>query len=128
MKRLAEELGKPWIAVSYRSDFLTETARLLEQGPMYFVAVDPRFADKLRLIFGSTPHVDNLRTLIVGRDDLAQIPDCAPTYVMPAARARLDGLSLLTRIIPAPRVFSPDSARELLSFIVRANLAAHARG
>jgi DNA-binding transcriptional regulator YhcF (GntR family) len=126
VKRLAERLGKPWIAVSYRADFLTETARLLEQGPVYFVAVDPRFADKLRLIFSSTPHVGNLRTLIVGRDDLARIPEGEPTYVMPAARARLDGLSLLTRVIPAPRVFSAHSARELLSFVVRSNLAAHA--
>lgn len=124
VKRLAERLEKPWIAVSLRADFLSETARLLEQGPVYFVAVDPRFADKLRRIYASTAHRDNLRPLIVGRDDLAQIPEGAPTYVMQAARARLDGLPLLTRVIPAPRVLSPDSAREILSFIIRSNMAA----
>jgi DNA-binding transcriptional regulator YhcF (GntR family) len=124
VQRLAERLEKPWIVVSLRTDFLTETARLLEQGPVYFVATDPRFADKLRLTFASTAHSDNLRPLIVGRDDLAQIPEGAPTYVMQAARAELGDLPLLTRVIPAPRVFSSDSARELLSFIVRSNLAA----
>ncbi len=60
----------------------------------------------------------------MGWDDLAQIPEGAPAYVMPAARARLDDLPLLTRVIPAPRVFSADSAREILTFIIQSNMAA----
>lgn len=124
VQRLAEGLRKPHITVSLRPEFLAEIARLLEQGPVYFVAKDPRFKDKLAAMFASTARAENLRVLIAGRDDLAQIPEDAPAYVMQAARDRLEGLPLLARVIPAPRVFSEDSAKELLAFILASNIAA----
>lgn len=124
VQRLAERLGKPWIAVSHRPEFIAEISRLLEQGPLYFVATDPRFATKLAQMFASEPGLENLHVLILGRDDVSIIPSDAPTYLMPAARARLENISLLARVIPAPRVFSPDTARTLLAFIVSANIAA----
>lgn len=124
VRRLAERLGKPWIAISHRPEFIKETARLLEQGPLYFVATDPRFAGKLKEMFASTPGRENLRVLIAGQDDLSVVPERAPVYVMPAARSELEDPSLAARVIPAPRVFSPESARALLAFIVGANVAA----
>lgn len=124
VQRLAERLGRPWITVSLRPEFLAEITRLLEQGPVYFVAKDPRFANKLAEMFASTTGAENLRVLIVGRDDPAQIPQDLPTYVMQAARDELETLPLLTRVIPAPRVFSHESAKELLAVIVHANIAA----
>ncbi|MDQ3556467.1 MAG: GntR family transcriptional regulator [Gemmatimonadota bacterium] len=123
VQRLAERLGKRWIAISLRAEFLAETARLLEQGPVYFVAKDPRFEGKLAGMFASVPGAGNLRVLITGRDDLSRIPQDAPTYVMQAARGQVKNLSLLARVIPAPRVFSEDSARELLSIILSVNIA-----
>jgi DNA-binding transcriptional regulator YhcF (GntR family) len=124
VQRLAERLDKPWIAVSLRPEFIAETSRLLRQGPLYFVATDSRFATKIAQMFASEAGIDNLHVLILGRDDVSIIPSDAPTYLMPAARARLQNVSLLARVIPAPRVFSPDSARALLAFIVSANVAA----
>lgn len=124
VQEVALALGKPWIAVHLRGDFLAEVSRFLAAGPVYFVATDPRFADKLRVIFSAAPGAENLRALIVGRDDLSGIPGDAPTYVMPSARARVEGMALSSRPIPAPRVFSEASAREILTFIVRANMAA----
>ena len=124
VRRLAERLGKPWTAVSLRPEFLAEAARLLERGALYFVATDPRFARKLREMFASTAGADNLRVLILGRDDVSAIPADAPAYVMTTARDRLEDPPLLARVIPAPRVFSADSARALLTFVVNANIAA----
>ncbi len=124
VQRLAERLGTPWIGVSLRPEFIAEATRLLEQGPLYFVATDPRFAVKLAGMFASTPGARNLRVLIIGRDDISSIPSDAPTYVMPAARGQLENRALLSRVIPAPRVFSPESARAILTFIVSTNLAA----
>ncbi|MBW3571303.1 MAG: winged helix-turn-helix domain-containing protein [Gemmatimonadetes bacterium] len=124
VQRVAQALGKPWMAVHLRAGFLREVERFLDQGPVYFVATDPRFAEKLRLIFTPAARAENLRPLIVGRDDLAQVPENAPTYVMSAARPMLQDLPLRARLVPAPRVFSDESARELLSFIVRSNMAA----
>jgi hypothetical protein len=43
---------------------------------------------------------------------------------MPSARERLGDTPLTRRVVPIPRVFSTDTARELLTFIIRANIAA----
>lgn len=124
VQQVAERLAKPWIAVSHRPEFVAEATRLLARGPLYFVATDPRFAEKLARIFASAAGAGNLRVLVLGRDDVSTIPADAPVYVMPAARAELEDPALQARVIPAPRVFSAESASALLSFIVSANIAA----
>jgi hypothetical protein len=43
---------------------------------------------------------------------------------MRSAREQLGDTPLAGRVIPASRVFSAESVRELLTFIVRANIAA----
>lgn len=124
VQRMAERLGKPWIAVSLRADIVVEITRALAAGPVYFVATDTRFGDKLRAMFAGVPGGANLRPLVVGRDDLTQIPADASTYVMSRARERLGDFPALTRVPPLERTLSLDSARELLRFVVRANMAA----
>jgi DNA-binding transcriptional regulator YhcF (GntR family) len=126
VQRRARELAKPWIVVSLRPDLMSEVTRLLAKEPVYFVATDPRFGDALRRIFEPTGHASNVRLTVLGRDDPGAIPDAAPTYIMRSAREQLGHTPLAGRVIPTPRVFSTDSARELLTFIVRANLAAMA--
>ncbi len=124
VRRLAKRLKIPCIVVSLRDEFLAEIRRYLAQGRLYFVVADVRFAEKLRSMFAGTAGVANLRTLAVDRDDLSRILEGSPTYVTQAARARLGEASGRGRVIPAPRVFSSRSAHELLSFVLRANLAA----
>ncbi len=126
VQRHASALAKPWIVVSLRTDLMSEVTRILAKEPVYFVATDPRFGDALRRIFEPTGHWDNIRLIIVGRDDPAQIPDNAATYIMRSARAQLGDTPLAGRVIPTPRVFSTETARELLTLIVGANLAAMA--
>jgi hypothetical protein len=63
---------------------------------------------------------------VLGRDDLATIPDGAPTYITLSARERLGDVRIKGRIIPAARVLATESAREIISFIVGMNLAAFA--
>ena len=124
VQQLAERLGKEYLAVALRPEFIAEASRLLERGALYFVVKDPRFAQKLPGMFAAVRRPENLHALVVGRDDLSRIPAGAPAYVMSGARDQLDDESLLARVIPAPRVFSPESSKALLTCIVRANLAA----
>jgi hypothetical protein len=78
-------------------------------------------------MLGSVAPLENLRVLLLGRDDLDSIPPEAPTFVMTSARetlaARYGPRGGPGRPIHPPRSFSDDTARELLSFIVRANIA-----
>jgi len=128
VRRVAERLRKPWIAVALRPDIMRSVAQQLERGPVYYVATDPRYERKLRRMLAPFGPVSNLRVLLVDRDDLGAIPDDAPTFVMTSAREhirkRFGARRGPGRPIHPPRHFSDDAARELLAFLVRQNLAA----
>jgi len=132
VQKVAERLGKAWIAVSLRREVMRDVGRYLQNGPVYYIATDPRYERKLRRILAPLGPVTNLHVLLVGRDDLDAIPAEAPTYVMSSAReyvtSRYAGRGAPGRPIHPVRSFSDEAARELLTFIVRANMAAFAAG
>ena len=132
VQKVAERLGKPWIAVALRREVMRDVGRYLQHGPVYYVATDPRFEKKLRRMLAPLGPVSNLRVMLVERDDLDAIPPDAPTYVMTSAReyvaSRYADGAVPGRPIHPPRSFSDEAARELLTFIVRANMAAFAAG
>lgn len=127
----AERLGKPWIAVALRREIMRDVTRRLHDGPVYYVATDPRFERKLRRMLAPMAPVANLHVMLVDRDDLDAIPSDAPTYIMTSARghlaSRYAGRGFGHPIHPA-RSFSDEAARDLLTFLVRANMAAFAAG
>ncbi|HEV8176222.1 MAG TPA: GntR family transcriptional regulator [Gemmatimonadales bacterium] len=124
VRALAKRLGTPVIVITMCTDLFTEVGRLLPREPVYFVVADPRFADKLHHLFVATKGAANLRTRVLGSDDLSEIPDDAPTYLTRLARRRLGTSPLLERVLPEARVFSAESARQILSFLIRANQTA----
>ncbi|MDQ3138734.1 MAG: GntR family transcriptional regulator [Gemmatimonadota bacterium] len=123
-ERLEAKLGIPKIVITMCTDLFAEVARRLRDTTVYFVVADPRFERKLRRMFADAPDGTNFRTLVLGRDDLDAIPETAPTYLTRLARQRAGPIPLLDRVLPEARVFSEESAREVLSFMVRANLDA----
>ena len=124
VESLASRLGKPSVCATVRPDLIGGEWRLLLRHPVYVVVRDERFAETLLRFFQNTEGRENLRMMIVGRDDLASIPDGAPTYVTRSARDVLGNRTIAGQILPAARVFSADASRQLLSFIVRENLRA----
>jgi DNA-binding transcriptional regulator YhcF (GntR family) len=128
----AARYGKPWIAVVLRPEVMRNVARRLRDGPVYYVATDERVEPKLRQMLEPLGPVGNLRVLLVDRDDLGGIPPNAPTFVMTSARAWLAAHRGTTagpgQPIHPPRHLSDDSARALLTFLVRSNMAAFAAG
>lgn len=121
---LASQLGKPVTVISVRPDLLTGEWGLLLRRPVYVVVATEEFGDNLRRFFADVPDVQNLRILVVGRDDMTTIPEGAPTYITQRARQGVGDVALRGRIMPAARTISSESARELFAFIVRSNLAA----
>lgn len=122
---LALQLGKPIIVASLQTGLFAGLAELLSRETVYFLVSDPRFGEKLHRIFAGSPGAANLRALVVGTDDLAEVPPDAPVYMTGSARTRLPQGSRLRRPLPQLRALSPDTARQLLSFIIRANMAAN---
>jgi hypothetical protein len=126
---LAARFDKPCIVASLRPDLTDEIRRLLRAGPLYFIGTDPRFAEKLRRDFAGVPEGDHLRTVVLGQDDPAGIPEGAPAYVLRTARDILGGPPPQVRALPSLRAFSAETARAILGFMVRENhRAAAARG
>lgn len=118
---VAARLGAPVIAVDVRADLIgLEWLDLLRQ-PVYVVATDASFVTLLRSFFASTPGAQNLRPVLLGRDSLSSIPRGATTYITQSARERLGDTPIPGRVVPPARVFSADSVRELLAFVVRKN-------
>ncbi len=120
----ARQLGKPAISVALRRELLDDLTRHLAAGPLYLIGSDPRFRDAVRAVFAPTGHAEHLYVPIIGEDDLSAIPADAPAYIMGRAHRLLGDHALAQRVTPIRRVFSRDMARELLSFIVRSNIAA----
>jgi DNA-binding transcriptional regulator YhcF (GntR family) len=128
----AEALGKPCIAVGLKPEIMEGVAQRLHDGAVYYVATDERYEEKLRRMLAPMAPIANLRTLLIGRDDVAQIPPNAPTFVMTSARKHMEShfgtAAGRGQPIHPARQFSDAAARELLSFLIRANGAALAAG
>ncbi|MEO6568600.1 MAG: winged helix-turn-helix domain-containing protein [Opitutaceae bacterium] len=120
--QLAERLGVPMIAVTMCSDLFAEVNNLLVVGEFFFIVSDGRMRRKLEFVFEESEHRERLRILVAGQDDLRVIPDDAPIYITRLTRTRLDGSPLLTRCLPEARVFSEESARELMTVVIQAGL------
>ena len=121
---VAAALGKRLIVVDLRPDLLEGEWRLFLRHRVYVVVEDERFATSLRHFFADTPGVENIHPLVAGRDDVAAIPDDAPVDVTRSARARLGDARVGGRLLPAARLFSAEASREIIDFLVGANLDA----
>ena len=123
VQRLGARLEKPVVVATLRPDLVAEIARLLAEGPLYFVGTDPRFERKLHQLYRDAP-AGHLRIVLVGRDDVHAIPEGSPAYVMRTARDLLGGVPSHLRPLSTLRAFAPETQREFLRFILRGNAAA----
>ena len=127
----AQRLDKPWLAVALRPEALGAAGRALREGIVYFIATDQRFQPKLLRMLATVGPTANARVLLAGTDDLDIVPSNAPTFVMTSARSHVAdryGARGLGIPIHPPRSFSDETAQQLLTFLVRANMATLAAG
>ena len=127
VEALGASLQKVVTVIDVRADLVIGEWALLLRRPVYAVVSSPEFEVMLRRFFAEVAGAENLRVLVLGRDDLGSIPADAPTYVTQAARRALGDTVVRGRILPASRTISAESAREIFDFIVRANVEAASR-
>lgn len=124
VRQAAGMLDRPVLVLAVRPDLVGGEWRMLLRRPVHVLVADAGFVPALRAFFAEIPGADNLRPLVVGRDDLSVIPDGAPVYVTRGARELLGDAPVRGRLLPTARLLAPESVRELIRFIVRANLDA----
>lgn len=127
VQELGRELRKPVIAIAARPDLAIGEWALLLRRPVYAVVATPAFGEMLLRFFAEVPGVENLRILVLGRDDLATIPREAPTYITQSAQRELGNTPVPGRVLPAARTIAGESALALFAFIVRTNIEAMSR-
>ncbi|MBW3629364.1 MAG: hypothetical protein KY464_08720 [Gemmatimonadetes bacterium] len=122
----AERLGTPVVMLTTHPAFEAEIRRRLEAGRLTVVAVDPRFGERIRTVYGEDRN-DN-RTQVILADDaqaVAELDPAEPVLLTRAAHERLGDVDL-TLLFPHSPSFSPHSARELAEALIRLNQKAEA--
>lgn len=124
---LAASLGKALVVVRVRPDLFSADWIAFMNGPVYVVVADPNFRVALRKVLKPIPQSRNVRILVAGSGDVALIPRDSRTYVTESARRMLGADGLPGRVIRPRRVFSSETVREIVAFLVAHNSAGRTR-
>ena len=127
MRLVGEELKKPVQVIEVRPDLIVGEWALLLRKPVYVVVASEEFGAMIKSFFADVKGVENIRIVVLGRDDASSIPMDAPTYITQSVRGRLAGVRIPGRILPAARTISTQSARQIFRFIVGSNVEAMSR-
>lgn len=127
VQRLGDRLGVRTLIIDVRPDLLSPEWRLLlreaKREALYVVIADPRFGTLVHTFLHGADGAENVRVLIAGEDDIAQIPPTAAAYVTEAARERLGRSRLPARLVAPARTLSDVSVRAVAEVLVAWNLA-----
>jgi regulatory GntR family protein len=121
--RLGRRLRRPVLVATLDAAFATAVQEMLAQGPVWWVCSDPRFAAKLPRMFPSAA----IHPVVLGDRPPDAIPPEATVYATRCAAARLPSWWHGGRVHTIARVFSAETARALLAFLMLRNVEA-ARG
>lgn len=121
IRGIAEELGKPLAVVRLRREVVDELRRSAEGRPLTIVYVDPKFVERVKMLFDTPLEVHAIS--VHDRAAIARLSSSEPVLISTAARRALDGISLPPPLSPGAMI-STESAHELIEIIMRLNLEA----
>jgi len=119
-QRLGSRLRRPVLVATLDPFFINQVERMLAAGPVWWICTDPRFAAKLPRMLPSLP----VKPIVLGPRPPEGIPSGDTVYATRRAADRLPRGWRGGRVITIPRVFSAETARALVGFLVRRNLRA----
>jgi len=117
-ERLGRRLRRPVIVATLDPVFVNEVTRMMAAGRVWWICTDPRFAAKVPTMFGAP-----VLPVVLGRVPPEDIPPGDMVYATRRAADRLPAGWRGGRVVTVPRVFSAETARALLVFLVKRNLA-----
>lgn len=124
VREVAERLGKPMVMLTTHPEFAAAIRRRLEEGRLTVVAVDPRFGERIRTLYGEGADDDRVRVLLAeDARAVAALDPSEPVLLTRAAHERLGDVDL-TLLFPHSPSFSAESARELAEIMIQLNRGA----
>lgn len=122
VRAAVEALGKPLVVLTVHPGLKDALASRIREGTLTVVAVDPHFADRIRVGYSAD---DPSRVRFVAADDrnaVAALDPREPVLLTRAARRRLGSVDL-PLIFPHSPTISPESARVLATMFAGWNRA-----
>jgi DNA-binding transcriptional regulator YhcF (GntR family) len=119
-ERLGRRLRRPVVVATLDPAFIHEVSDMLATGRVWWICTDPHFAAKLPRMFPGAP----IKSVVLGEECPNGIPAEDMVYATRRAADRLPPGWRGGRVVTIPRVFSVETARALLVFLVRRNLQA----
>jgi hypothetical protein len=113
-QRLGRRLRCPVLVATLDPAFITEVRRLHAAGPVWWVCTDARFAAKLPRMFPG----GSVRPVVLGRRPPDHIPAADMVYATRRAADRLPRGWRGGRVVTITRVFSQETSRSLLAFLI----------
>lgn len=126
-KKISAGLKKSLVVVRVRPDLFSEDWIAFMNGSVHVIVADPRFRAMLRQVLKTVPGSANVTILLAGSEEVSLVPRDARTYVTESARRMLGRGGLPGRVIRPRRVFSSETVREVVAFLVAHNAARRAR-
>jgi DNA-binding transcriptional regulator YhcF (GntR family) len=122
---IAERVGRPMITVRVHPRTAATVIGRLRRGTLTVICADPSFGERIRLQYADHVSRDNQIRMVLADDTqaVAKLDRSEPVLLTRAARTRLKSFRG-RMLMPHSPTLSPDSALELLRFMVRANSAA----
>ena len=121
VKKATEKLFQKLLIVRIRPDLFTEDWIAFMNGPVFVVCADPRFRAMLRQVIQRVPGSANVTIMLASDPEVSRIPRDGRKYVTESARRMLGSSGLSGPIIRPRRLFSSETVREIVAFLVARN-------
>ncbi len=123
VRPVAELLRKPLMVIRLNPDIVRELHRLAASGELTVICVDPRFAERVRLVVGGE-NAGAIRTVLADDSErIRRLDPSRPVVISHAASVRI-GETTMRSAIQEGRVLSAESAEELTELLIRFNVRA----
>lgn len=120
---IGRRYGIPTLFVTLCSDLFESVAELLPARKVCFVVTDDRLRDKLVTMMSRVKGNENFSVRVHGQDSLQQITPDSSIYFTNITRTRLRNTFLPSQVLREKNIFSDQSAREVVRFMIEFNAA-----
>ncbi len=124
MQATANSSRKPFLLIETRKAMEDMDWPILLRRPLWVIVASPAIGDLLRDALSGVPGRHNLRIVVFGLEDVASIPEGAPTIVSHRLRNELRNFDFKGRILSSSRIMTVDTARRVLAFVISTNVRA----
>jgi DNA-binding transcriptional regulator YhcF (GntR family) len=130
VRKAAENVGIPAVTITVNPEVVEVVQRHLLSGPLTIVAAEEEFGNRMRAMYGDLLDAPEQIRLVRASDAaaVAALDPAEPVMLTRAARRVLGPSPRLTMLVPHSPTISPQTAREILSLVIRMNVEAATAG